>query len=476
MQYFFSADVAKKNCMIVGCDANKEAVMKRRRIGNDPQGFAGLVRLLNGFAARAHGVHFIVEASGNLHENLVRYLAAQAPTVRLYVINPLVAKRYGTAKLRRNHTDADDAMHLLHLLVNEWATLHTWEDDPVWTQLRRVTRERHRLVKDRTREVNRLDSRLHLTFPEFTKVFADLTKRLPLALLAANPTAAHFARRRVDALARFRANGRGCRVLGDERAARLCGLANRSVASATDACDAQLLRQIVDRIELLNQQIAWCERQAKNLLSECKTSVAATAACENAPSADDPTSPAQATAAPATEAPTPRAVLAHQANLIASMPTMGPVVTPLLCARAGDIRRFRNGDALAAFLGTCPSRHQTGTSIDVAHLTPFADNTFRSSLFLGTLSGIQSFPPLQFYYQLLRDPQRPGPNGSPRPLSHKQAVVACMNRIIHWVWAVVTSDTPFDPQRIYANCQRHFPQQWEDFLQHQSLAPQGALP
>jgi transposase len=468
MHYFFSADVAKKNCVIAGCDENEKPVISRRRIANDRQGFSGLVRQLNGFAGRADGVHFLVEASGNLHENLVRYLAVHAPTVRLYVVNPLVAKRYGTSTLRRNHTDADDAAHLLHLLVKEWANLHAWEDDPVWTQLRRVTRERDRLVRDRTRQINRLGNQLHLAFPEFTQVFSNLTQRLALALLAAYPTAADFARRRLDALARFQAEGRGCRPLGKERAARLIALAKDSVASATSACEAELLRHTVSRIELLNQQIAWCERQAQKFLSQCEPPTAKTDAAENDAPSQDATDPIGAS-----ETPTPRAVLAHQAALITPMPAMGRINTPLLCARAGDIRRFQTADALAAFLGTCPSRHQTGSSKDTAFLTPYADKTFRNAMFLGTISAIKSFPPLRFYYQWLRERHRTGPNGPRRPHTHKQAVVACMNRIIHWVWTVVTSDTPFDPQRIYANCRHQFPQRWEEFLQSQSLPTEG---
>lgn len=454
MDYFFSADVGKKNCVVAGCDAEENPVIRCHSVPNRRNGFARLVQRLRALAAHADQMHFLVEASGSLHENFIHYLAAHVPSLHIYVVNPLVSKRYGTHALRRNHTDPDDTAHLLQLIVREWRNLHRWKGDETLESLRRLVAERHRLVKDRTREINRLHSRLDVTFPEFTDIFRDLTQCQPIAVLQAYPTPAHLCRRRVATLARFRASGRGCHPLGTARAERLIATARLSTASATTDVDAELVRMGAERLEALHRQILACERLIRSLLTEV---------ADNA-------------ADPATEPPTSQAVLAHQAELAQTLPAIGPTISACLCARAGDINQYKNGNALGAFLGTCPARHQTGSSRDDAHLTPYGPKTFRSSLYLGTLNAIETFLPLKFYYLRLRDPHRRNRHGRRHALTHKQAVVACMNRIVHWLYAVVTSDTPFDPQRIYDNCQRHFAQEWQDFLEQPARATKGASP
>lgn len=461
MQYFFAADVAKENFVVLGCDETERSVMERMTLDNNTMGFAALVESLRAFCERGATGHFLVEASGNLHENLVTYLAKHLPSVRLYIINPLVGKRYGTAKLRRNHTDPDDAAHLVEFLRNEWKELHRWRSDETLRQLRRLTLERDRLVKDRTREINRLDSQLQVCFPEFRHVFKDLGERLPLAILQASPTAAHLARRRLDALARFRAQGRGNRPLGRDRAAQLIGLAKRSAASATSDMDADIVRDTTERLATLNRQIARLEKQIETLLSEIET--ARPDDEDLRPGGDEATDGR-------------RNVLAHQAELMRPIPGVGPVVVAAICARAGDIRQYKDGNALSAQLGTCPARHQSGRSRDSARLTPYGHRKTRASLYMGMHSAVNSFLPLKFHYQRLRDPNRRDANGRPNTLTHKQAIVACMNRVVHWIYAVVTSDSPFDPQRVWENCRRHFGHQWEEFLERQTQNQQGDPP
>jgi transposase len=50
-------------------------------------------------------------------------------------------------------------------------------------------------------------------------------------------------------------------------------------------------------------------------------------------------------------------------DLLLSVPGVGPITAMAVMAEAGDLRRFRRGRQLTAFLGVSPRRHQSGTSV-----------------------------------------------------------------------------------------------------------------
>ena len=55
--------------------------------------------------------------------------------------------------------------------------------------------------------------------------------------------------------------------------------------------------------------------------------------------------------------------LKQDAELIASIPGIGEVTVAKALAYAGDVRRFTNAKALAAFIGICPRKRQSGSSV-----------------------------------------------------------------------------------------------------------------
>jgi transposase len=55
--------------------------------------------------------------------------------------------------------------------------------------------------------------------------------------------------------------------------------------------------------------------------------------------------------------------LKADAELIASIPGIGEATVAKVLAYAGDLRRFTNGKALAAFIGICPRQRQSGSSV-----------------------------------------------------------------------------------------------------------------
>lgn len=451
MDTFIGLDMAKKTFALHACDAAKRKLARVVKLTNDRQGYEQLEQLLAPWLAAGLELGVALEASGHLHRNLVHYLAAHLPALRLYVLNPLVVKRYGQPALHANHTDPGDARRLAHLLANEWRALRVWQPQAQTDALRRLHAERGRLSQDLARHKNRLHALLDCTFPELTRVFKDPSTPLARLLLADNPTAAHFARRRAQALARRRVDRKGSHALGMRRAAQLINLARDSVASATSAADAAIVQATLERIEQLEQQRHRIHGLIEQTLCEPP---------EDAAPADPAPGPA------GDPAPGPRPpLLGEQRDLMRALPGMGPVSTTAVIARAGDVRQYRSAGALSAMLGACACRRQSGHSCDGGRLTPHAHRPTRAILYLSTQTAIRHFAPLRFYYEKARAEGK----------KHKQAVCCCMNRLVHWIWAVVHNDTPFDPQRIVQNCKKHFPRQWEAFMSKQNQTPEPTM-
>jgi transposase len=55
--------------------------------------------------------------------------------------------------------------------------------------------------------------------------------------------------------------------------------------------------------------------------------------------------------------------LKHDADLIKSIPGIGPTTVARIPGHLGDIRRFKNAIALAAFLGVTATHNTSGTSV-----------------------------------------------------------------------------------------------------------------
>lgn len=136
------------------------------------------------------------------------------------------------------------------------------------------------------------------------------------------------------------------------------------------------------------------------------------------------------------------AELAHQRQLLLSVPGIGRKIAPTLLVTLHRFRAKTNGQGtakqLTAFLGLDPAPFESGASVRKrTTISKKGDALLRSKLFLGALGGIRGQNPLRtFYHSLLG-----------RAKAKKLALVAASRKILVWALAVFTQDTPFDPVR-----------------------------
>jgi len=287
--------------------------------------------------------------------------------------------------------------------------------------------------------------------------------QLALAVLAQAATAREAAHRQVKALARIQPATPRARPLGLERAQALRGAARRSVASASAESDAQAVRFAVSQLESLSGRIAQIENQLESYYHEVTTPVAEKSHPTSPDVSNDPApqtqspaggAPAHASCAPSEPNPPAAPGLPEQMRLVDSLPGVGACTIVL---RTRGVGRFSSSKALAAQLGACPERDQTGSSRDRGHLTHRGDRRTRSTLFMLTRAATQRDPVMAFHkWRHLRQGLKP-----------KQALCACMNRLTRWIHAVVHNRAAYDPARAIENARRHHGRLWEEFLQTQ---------
>jgi transposase len=127
--------------------------------------------------------------------------------------------------------------------------------------------------------------------------------------------------------------------------------------------------------------------------------------------------------------------LRRDAELIESIPGIGKTTVAKVLAYIGDVRRFRNAKALAAFVGVTPRQRLSGTSVKGRTVMSRSGHaTLRMALYMPGLVARRHNPALKIFGDRLKS----------AGLVPKAVVGAVMRKLVHLIYGVVTSGKPFD--------------------------------
>lgn len=127
--------------------------------------------------------------------------------------------------------------------------------------------------------------------------------------------------------------------------------------------------------------------------------------------------------------------LKHDAELIRSIPGCGPKLAAQFLAYVGDVRRFKNAKALAAFVGVTPRQKQSGTSIDGrTTISRAGHRAARKALYMPGLVAKHHNPVIVAMAKRLQS----------RGMAPKAIIGASMRRLVHLIYGVITSGKRFD--------------------------------
>lgn len=125
-------------------------------------------------------------------------------------------------------------------------------------------------------------------------------------------------------------------------------------------------------------------------------------------------------------------------ELMTSIPGVGNKTASKFVAIVGDLRRFKSAKALSAFIGVTPRLKESGSSVrGRSVISRMGHSTVRSALFMPAMVAQKHNHAMKAFSARLKA------NG----LAPKAIVCACMHKLVHFLYAVVTSGVPFDPKR-----------------------------
>jgi transposase len=129
-------------------------------------------------------------------------------------------------------------------------------------------------------------------------------------------------------------------------------------------------------------------------------------------------------------------VLAHQAELIESIPGLGEHTAAKLLAEFVNIAAFEDARSLAAWAGVTPSKNQSGSSVrGKPHMSKIGNASVRGALYWPAISAMQHNPVVIAFIAPMRKANK----------NNMAIIVAVMRKLLHLVYGVIKHDTPFDP-------------------------------
>lgn len=387
--------------LYVGVDVGKrqhEAAMVSadgEQIGHSltfPNSQAGVNRLLAWVdRQQADQVVFGLEATG--HYWLALYAALTAQGKEAKVINPIQSDSLRNLYIRVTKTDRQDAFLIAQVIRFGQFTETRMAAEPV-LQLRELSRLRVELSESVGDLKRRLTGLLDRIFPEFERHFSDPFGVTALQVLTAYQTPRDLAEVDLSELTQLlTAASRG--RLGQDRAEALQEAARHSfgVTHGLDAFTLEM-RLLIAQVDFISRQIDEIDDRIAELMQD------------------------------------------HQ--LICSIPGVGPTLGAAILGELGDIRRFPDARHLRAYAGLDATVHQSGQfQGSQARISKRGSPYLRRALWFAASVARMHDPHWRTIYE-----QKVAQGKAPT-----QAVTIVASRLCNVIFAVLSSEQPYDPQR-----------------------------
>ena len=388
-------DVAKLRHRATLLDEAGRPVFTNLSVDHSREGVEALLQRLTACGQAPAGVRIGMEATG--HYWMILFEALSQAGYQPELINPLVTAARRNVTIRGSKTDSTDAM-LIARLLRETDLKVCAVPQGQQRQLRDLTRLRFDCAHQAVGEKRRLLGLLDLAFPEYHQHFADVTGVTSRVVLEAFPTAQELAQvdiRRLTRLLRQASRGR----FGRTQAQRLKAAAKSSFAlTHSHETLALEIRFVVERTNLLLEQIAYLDQRIRMLLTE-------------------------------------------QQQLLQSIPGLGEVWTPTVLA---EVLPVFNPDAqhgakkLVATAGIDVRLNDSGEQTGIGKMSKRGSRYLRTAVMeAAQVAVFRAHDPLfQSVYQRQRD----------RGKHHLVALSHVANKMLHVVFSVLKNNRPYTPQ------------------------------
>jgi len=359
-------------------------------VGHTREGFEQFHELLRAVEEVADARPTVIfESTGHYHSPITHFLEEQDYVFIL--VNPLVAHQAKKSSLRKVKTDAIDAYRLCELYYKEHFEPHKRRGAQL-LNLRSLTRQYESVTDLCIQTKLQFQAILDQVFPEFRGVFGDLYSKVSLHILLEFPTAESVLSVTEAALA--------------DRVAELCPsrsslwAENRAQkireAAVRNPFQRALLQSHLFSLDMYIQMVL----QYQEHLSVLQKQIDALA------------------------------MEIEEYKIIQSIPGIGGKIAATIISEIGEIERFNHPTKLVAFAGVDPSVFSSGKfTATINRISKRGSSTLRHSLFVAALCSLRKSGSkrLKAFYDRKRAEGK----------AHKVAIIACANKLLHWIYALL---------------------------------------
>ncbi len=397
---FAGIDLGLDSLVIVVLNAARQR-LDRFRTANNAEGYAYLRQRLQHAVEKAQAPGLLIGMEPtNYYWKQVGYDLEQHH-LPFRLVNALTVKRHREGdQLDRSKDDWRDAFTIADLLRDGKFT-ETHLPHGIYAELQTGYIAYARLRQDRGRQATLLVNTVRQLFPEVEQVFKDLTGVTAAAILATGlPPQTVACQSEADFIAQVRAAFTGERLaLRQVRQVYMCAAGSQGFPEATLTLSHMVQHQIAT-LRLLDHQATQLRKVLLTLFYTLP-----------------------------------------EVPYLLSIQGLTDSAALGLVAHTGDLRQYRSGAALIKLAGTQPTPNTSGRK--TYSRTPFSHqgrSGLRTVLYFATLQMLTHNEAIHHHYQRLT-------TRTPHPLPKMQAVGACMNKVLWYVWHVVTHHEFYDPHR-----------------------------
>lgn len=386
-QGWAGVDVGKEHHWVCLIDEAGTTVWSSKVVNDE----TAILEAINEIRSRADHVIWAVDVTGTMSGLLLALLAAHDETVKYVpgrIVNKMADTYRGEAK-----TDARDAYVIAESVRQRGDLTEVEVSATLVAELRLLVTHRTDLVADRVRLINRLRDVLSGYFPALERAFDYAHSRGALVLLTGYQTPAAIRRIGQSRL-------QGWLVKRKVRSAEQ--IATDAVAAATSQHAVVPGQDVAATIvtDLATQLLALDER-IKDLDRRVTTTFRA-----------------------------------HpQAEIIESLPGMGPILGAELIAAAGDLNGYANAGRLASAAGLVPVPRDSGRRTGNLHRPVRYSRKLRRVFYLSANAAMMREGPNRDYYLKKRS------EGD----KHVQALICLARRRVDVLWALLRDNRVFEP-------------------------------
>ncbi|MEG0553785.1 MAG: IS110 family transposase [Carnobacterium sp.] len=348
----------------------------------------------------------VLESTGHYHAPVVQFLEAREYIV--IIVNPLVSYRAKSSSLRKTKTDVIDAYHLGELYYKE--DLEPQKKRGIQLlNLRHLTRQQDNMTGIMVQTKLQFQAVLDQVFPEYNGVFGDLYAEISLKTLQAYPTSEKVKEAGIDEISKFIDTHCKARSFNWalERSEKLVEAAERNPFQSTLYQSLLIsLNMYIDLLQAYHLQLSTLEREIDELAAQLE-----------------------------------------EYELLQSIPGIGEKIAATIISEIGEIDRFNHPKKLVAFAGLDPSVFESGRFKGTKnHITKRGSSRLRHMLYTAVRCSIRDSRKkkttpetiarnkrLRAFYDLKREEGKP----------YKVAIIACANKLLHWIYAMLKTKTPF---------------------------------